>query len=74
MTAVVVILVLTGIVTGILFVAGLGLFALILVPIGIAVAVWLGLTSARGKTATDVARRESDQEFLGPGGPDDPTA
>jgi hypothetical protein len=74
MTAIVVILVLTGIVTGILFVAGLGLFALILVPIGIAVAVWLGLTSARGKTATDVARRESDQEFLGPGGPDDPTA
>ncbi|MDQ3994764.1 MAG: hypothetical protein M3265_08215 [Actinomycetota bacterium] len=74
MTAIVVILVLTGIVTGILFVAGLGLFALILIPIGIAVAVWLGLTSARGKTATDVARRESDQEFLGPGGPDDPTA
>lgn len=74
MTAVVVILVLTGIVTGILFVAGLGLFALVLIPIGIAVAVWLGLTSARGKTATDVARRESDQEFLGPGGPDDPAS
>ncbi len=74
MTSVVVILVVTGIVTGILFVAGLGLFALLLIPVGIAIAVWLGLTSARGKTATDVARRESDQEFLGPGGPDDPTA
>jgi hypothetical protein len=74
MTSVVVILVLTGIVTGILFVAGLGLFALLLIPIGIAVAVWLGLTAGRGKTATDVARRESDQEFLGPGGPDDPTS
>ena len=74
MTSVVVILVLTGIVTGILFVAGLGLFALLLIPIGIAVAVWLGMTAARGKTATDLARRESDQEFLGPGGPDDPAS
>jgi hypothetical protein len=73
-TSVVVILVLTGIVTAIAAAIGLGLFALILVPIGIAAAVWLGLTSARGKTATDVASRESDQEFLGPGGPDDPTS
>ena len=74
MTAVVVVLVLTAIVTAITAAIGLGLFALIIIPIGIAVAIWLGMTSARGKTATDVARRESDQEFLGPGGPDDPTA
>jgi len=74
MTSVVVILVLTGIVTGLAAAIGLGLFALVLIPIGIAVAIWLGLTSARGKTATDVARRESDQEFLGPGGADDPTS
>ncbi len=72
MTSVVVVLVLTAVATGILFVAGLGLFALFLIPIGLGVALWLGFTSARGKTPSDFAQRESSQEFLGPGGPDDP--
>ncbi len=75
MTAVVVILVLTGIVTGLVAVAGAGLFALIVVPIGLALAVWLALAGGSGTGPGDVARRDAPQtEFLGPGGPDDPNA
>ena len=73
MTAVVVILVLTAIAAGIVTVAGAGLFALILGPIGIAVAVWLALAGGSRTGPGEVAQREAPQtEFLGPGGPDDP--
>jgi hypothetical protein len=75
MTAVLVVLVLTGIVTGIAALAGAGLFALILLPIGLAVALWLGFAGGTGTGPREVARREApQQEFLGPGGPDDPTS
>ena len=75
MTAVIVILVLTGIATGLVAVVGAGLFALIIIPIGIAVAVWLALAGGSRTGPRDVARREAPQtEFLGPGGPDDPTS
>jgi hypothetical protein len=70
--AVVVILVLTGIVTVVTAVAGAGFFGLIVIPIGIALAVWLGLARGAGTRASDLASRESSTEFLGPGGPDDP--
>ncbi len=75
MTAVLVVLVLTGIATGLVAVVGGGLFALIIIPIGIAVAVWLALAGGSRTGPRDVARRERPQgEFLGPGGPDDPTS
>jgi hypothetical protein len=35
---------------------------------------WFVAVGGSRTTAGDVARRPRDQEFLGPGGPDDPTA
>ena len=72
MLAAFVVLVLTGIVTGIVALAGAGIFALILVPVGIGVAIWLAMSGGTGTGPREVASRESSQEFLGPGGPDDP--
>jgi hypothetical protein len=75
MTAVIVVLVLTGIAAGLVAAAGAGLFALILVPVGLAVAVWLALAGGTRTGPREVARREASKpELLGPGGPDDPTA
>jgi hypothetical protein len=74
-TAILVVLVLTGVVAGMIALIGGGLFALIIVPVGIAVAVWLALAGSRGTRPSEVASREAPQnEFLGPGGPDDPNA
>jgi hypothetical protein len=43
--------------------------------VGIAVAVWLALAGSRGTRPSEVASREAPQnEFFGPGGPDDPNA
>ena len=73
MTAVVVILVLTGILTGVVALAGAGLFALIVIPIGLALAIWLAVTGASRRAPSELAQREAPQgELLGPGGPDDP--
>ncbi len=75
MIAVLVVLVLTGVVAGMVALIGGGLFALIVVPVGIAVAVWLALAGGTRTGPRDVAGREAPQgEFLGPGGPDDPNA
>ena len=73
MTAVVVILVLTAVLTGVVAVAGAGLFALIVIPIGLALAVWLALAGGSRTGPREVAARDAPQgEFFGPGGPDDP--
>ena len=73
MTAVVVILVITAVFTGIVAVAGAGLFALIVIPLGLALAVWLALAGRSRTGPREVASRESPHgEFFGPGGPDDP--
>lgn len=72
MTAVLVVLVATGVVTGVIALAGAGLFALIVVPIGLGVAVWLALAGSSRRTPGDIAREAPEREFLGPGGPDDP--
>ncbi len=75
MTAAVVILLAGAVLTGILAVAGAGLFALIVIPIALAVAGWLALAGGTGRTPSGVAREaDSKQELLGPGGPDDPDA
>ena len=73
MLAIVVILILTAIVTGIAATLGAGFFALLLLPIGIAVAVWLALAAGSGTGTREIASRDAPQgEFFGPGGPDDP--
>lgn len=73
MTAVLVVLILTGVVAGMIALIGGGLFALIVVPIGIAVAVWLALAGSARTRPSEIASRDAPQgEFLGPGGPDDP--
>jgi hypothetical protein len=75
MTAVIVVLVLTGIVAGLVAAIGAGLFALIVVPVGLAIAIWLALAGGTGTGPREVARREASKpELLGPGGPDDPTS
>ena len=72
MTAAVAVILATFVAAGIVAFAGGGLFALILIPIGIAVGVWLAFASASGRGTRDLTRKaESSQEFLGPGGPDD---
>ena len=73
MTAVVVVLVLTGVLAGVVALAGAGLFALIVVPLGVGIAIWLALAGSSRTRPSSVASREPPQgEFLGPGGPDDP--
>lgn len=74
MTAVIVVLVLTGIVAGLVAAIGAGLFALIVVPVGLAIAVWLALAGGTRTGPREVADREASQpDLLGPGGQDDPT-
>lgn len=74
MTAIIVVLILTAVLAGIVAAIGLGLFSLIVVAAGIAVAVWLALAGGSGTSTRDIARRGSERgDLLGPGGPDDPT-
>ena len=74
MSAAVVVVLLTATVAGLVFAAGAGLFALIVIPIGIGVAIWLALAGGTGRTAADVAREVNGPELMGPGGADDPDA
>lgn len=74
MTAIVVVLVLTAVLVGLVALIGGGLFALIVIPVGIAAAIWLGLAGGSRTSTRDLASREAPQgEFFGPGGPDDPS-
>ena len=75
MTAIIVVLVLAAVFAGVLAAAGAGLFSLIVVAVGIAIAIWLGLAGGSRTDTRDVARRGSERgDLLGPGGPDDPTS
>ena len=75
MAAIIVVLVLAAVFAGVAAVAGGALFSLIILAVGIAIAVWLGLAGGSGMRTRDVAKRGSEQgDFLGPGGPDDPTS
>jgi hypothetical protein len=73
-TGAVIAVVATAVVAGVLFAAGAGLFALLFIPIGLAVAGWFVVSAGSGRTPSDVAREASSPELLGPGGPDDPTS
>ena len=72
MLAAVVVLVAAAVLAGIIAFAGGGFFALIVIPIGIAVAVWLALSGASSRSTADIARDVDSPSMMGPGGPDDP--
>ena len=75
MTAVILIVVAAAAIVGISVAFGgpiVGaILAVVLIVGGI---VWLLAAGGSGRTAGEVARETPDQEFLGPGGPDDPGA
>jgi hypothetical protein len=72
MSAIVIVVVIAAIVTGIAAAIGAGVFALVIIPVAIAIGGWVLLLGASRMKTGDVARRAPKQEFLGPGGPDDP--
>jgi hypothetical protein len=72
MSAIVIVVVLAAIGAGIAAAIGTGVLALVIIPIAILVVGWALLLGASRMKTGDVARRTSQQEFLGPGGPDDP--
>jgi hypothetical protein len=72
--AIVVIFFGTAVMVGIIAALGAGLLALLVIPLGLAVAAWFVLAARTGTGPREIAPRESSQEFLGPGGPDDPTS
>ena len=71
MIAIVAIAFVTAVMVGSIAAPGRGLFALFIVPVGIAVAVWLAPAARTGTGSREVASRASSRE-LGPGGLDDP--
>lgn len=74
MIAIVVIFFLTAVTVGIIAALGAGLLALFVIPVGLAVAAWFVLAARTRTGPRELAQRESSQELLGPGGPDDPTS
>jgi len=72
--AIVVIIFVTAVMVGIIAALGAGLLALLVIPLGLAAAAWFVLAARTGTGPRELASRESSQELLGPGGPDDPSA
>ncbi len=73
MVAVVVIVFVTAVMVGIIAALGAGLLALLVIPLGLAAAGWFVVAARTGTGPRELARRESSQELLDPGGPDDPS-
>jgi hypothetical protein len=71
-SAIVVIVVLAAVAVGIAATIGAGPLALLIVPVAVLVGGWMLLMGASRMKTGDIARRPERQEFLGPGGPDDP--
>ena len=71
MSAAVVIFIVLGVVAGVITALGASPLIGVIVAIGIIV-IGGGLALAVTRRPSEVAQRESSQEFLGPGGPDDP--
>jgi len=49
------------------FVAGIAVLV-----IGVAIVIWLVAAGRSGQAPSELATRTEEQEYLGPGGPDDP--
>ena len=74
MLAAAVVLVAAAALAGIIAFAGGGLFALIVLPIGIGLAIWLAVSGASERGGTEVANDPGKPELLGPGRQDDADA
>jgi len=59
---------------GTAFALGGVVLPILLVMAGLVVIGWFLLAGVGRKTPSEVTRRADEHEFLGPGGPDDPTA
>jgi hypothetical protein len=74
-TAIILIAVLAAAVVGVSIAFGGPIIGAILaVVVIVGGIVWFLAAGGSGRTAGEVAREAPDQEFLGPGGPDDPGA
>jgi hypothetical protein len=74
-TAIILIAILAAAVVGVSIAFGGPLIGAILAVVAIVGGiVWFLAAGGSGRTAGEVAREAPDQEFLGPGGPDDPRA
>jgi hypothetical protein len=71
-TAIVIVLVVVGTLVGLGFAFGGPALAVLLILAALVVLGWLLVLAFSKRTPTDVARRAEEQEFFGPGGPDDP--
>ena len=72
MPAALVVLVAAAVFTGIAAFAGGGLFALIILPIGIAVAVWLALAGREARGSSEIASDPDRPSLHGADSPDRP--
>ena len=72
MTAIVIILVVVGTLVGLGFAFGGPALAVLLILAALIVLGWLLVLAFSKRTPTDVATSAEEQEFFGPGGPDDP--
>jgi type III secretory pathway component EscV len=72
MTALIVVLVTAAVLVGLGFAFGGPALAILLILAGLVVVGWFVMMGLARRTPTEVASRAQEQEFLGPGGPDDP--
>jgi hypothetical protein len=72
MTALIVVLVTVAVLVGLGFAFGGPALAILLVLAGLVVVGWFVMMGLARRAPTEVASRAKEQEFLGPGGPDDP--
>jgi predicted transporter len=71
-TAIVIVLVVVGTLVGLGFAFGGPALAVLLILAALVVLGWLLVLAFSKRTPTDVVRKADEQEFFGPGGPDDP--
>jgi hypothetical protein len=74
MTSMIIPVLIPAVVIGLAFALAGGPLLFVLVGLAVLLAIgWFFVVGASGRTPREVARGADKQEFLGPGGPDDPT-
>ncbi|MGH3031837.1 MAG: hypothetical protein ACRDNE_13960 [Gaiellaceae bacterium] len=72
MIALLIAIVVVAVLMGLAFAFGGVVLRILLVLAGLVAVGWILLAGAARRTPSEVAERAHEQEFLGPGGPDDP--